>query len=174
VELAGLTFGVVGFGAIGKEVARLANAFGMKVLVTTRSQKTFPDYVTPISLELLLARSDVVSLHCPLTEQTRQLINASRLVLMKPTAFLINTGRGPLIDETALAATLNADKLAGAGLDVLSIEPPSPDHPLLTAKNCVITPHLAWGTRAARERLFHTVVENLEAFFAGKPQNVVN
>jgi len=174
VELAGLTLGVVGFGEIGREVARLASAFGMRVLVATRSQKSFPDYVTPTTLEELLAASDAVSLHCPLTDQTEQLINAQRLALMKPTAFLINTSRGALVDETALAAALNAGRLAGAGLDVLSREPPSPDNPLLTAKNCVITPHLAWGTLAARERLLNVAVENLAAFRSGKPMNVVS
>jgi glycerate dehydrogenase len=125
-------------------------------------------------LEDLLTSSDAVSLHCPLNEATRQLINARRLAQMKHTAFLINTSRGALIEEAALATALNTARLAGAGLDVLSTEPPSPDNPLLTAKNCVITPHLAWGTRAARERLLNVVVENLKAFLAGTPQNVVN
>ena len=174
VELAGLTMGVVGYGAIGSEVARLAHAFGMNVLVTTRSAKKLPGYVTLQPLEALLAASDVVSLHCPLTEQTQRLINAERLALMKSTAFLINTGRGALIDETALAAALNAGRLAGAGLDVLSTEPPSADNPLLSARNCVITPHLAWATRAARMRLMEVVASNLRAFLDGHPVNVVD
>jgi glycerate dehydrogenase len=174
VELAGLTFGIVGFGKIGREVARLGNAFGMNILVNTRSIPRLPDYVSSATLETLLATSDVVSLHCPLTDQTRGLINASRLALMKPTAFLINTSRGPLIDEQALAAALNAGRLAGAGLDVMATEPPVPENPLVTAENCVITPHLAWGTRAARVRLLKVIVENLAAFLAGKPQNVVS
>jgi len=174
LELAGLTLGVIGFGEIGREVARLGNAFGMNVLVNTRSPRPFPDYVSSATLETLLAASDVVSLHCPLTDQTHGLINASRLALMKPTAFLLNTSRGALIDEPVLAAALNEGRLAGAGLDVLSAEPPALDNPLLTAANCVITPHLAWGTRASRERLLRVVVENLAAFLAGEPQNVVS
>jgi len=174
VELAGRTIGIVGFGAIGQEVARIAVAFGMQVLVTTRSQKTLPAQARSVPLETLLASSDVVSLHCPLNEATREFINAKRLALMKPTAFLLNTSRGGLIGESALADALNAGRLAGAGLDVLSTEPPKPDNPLLTARNCVVTPHLAWGTHSARERLLHTVVENLKAFLAGVPRNVVN
>jgi len=173
VELSGLTAGIVGFGEIGRTVSQLMNALGMKVLVTTRSQTGFPDYVTSTSLEALLAESDVVSLHCPLTEQTQRLINAQHLALMKPSAFLINTSRGGLIDECALAEALNSGRLAGAGLDVLGAEPPSADNPLLSAKNCVITPHLAWGTRAARKRLLQVVVSNLAAFIRGNPANVV-
>ena len=117
--------------------------------------------------------SDVVSLHCPLTPATQGLINSVRLALMKPTAFLINTGRGGLVVEQDLADALNGGRLAGAGLDVLSTEPPRADNPLLTAKNCIITPHLAWATRAARERLLRAVVENIQAFMAGKPKNRV-
>ena len=119
-------------------------------------------------------RSDAVSLHCPLTPETQHLINAERIAWMKPTAYLINTGRGPLVDEAALARALDADRLAGAGLDVLSTEPPPADNPLLRAKNCCITPHIAWATAAARRRLLDTVVSNIRAFLAGEPQNVVN
>jgi glycerate dehydrogenase len=163
IELAGLTMGIVGHGTIGREVEKLARAFGMNVLVHTRTT----------SGDGIFRESDVVTLHCPLTPTTRGLVNAARLALMKPTAFLINTGRGDLVVEQDLADALNAGRIAGAGLDVLSTEPPAADHPLLTAKNCLVTPHLAWGTRAARERLLQTLVENLRAFLAGKPQNVV-
>ena len=115
-----------------------------------------------------------ISLHCPLTSQTKQLVNQARLALMKPTAFLLNTSRGPLIDESALAGALNAGQIAGAGLDVLSGEPPPADNPLLKAKNCLITPHIAWATRAARGRLMQTAVDNVRAFLAGSPTNVIN
>jgi len=121
-----------------------------------------------------LRRSDVVSLHCPLTPQTQRLVNAERLALMKPTALLINTSRGGLIDEQALAAALREGRIAGAGLDVLSVEPPPPDNPLLKAPNCYITPHIAWATKQARQRLLEAVVANLEAYLAGRPQNVVS
>ncbi len=166
IELDGLTLGLVGHGSIGKTVAGIAQAFGMKVLVHSRSGG--------VDLATLFRKSDVVSLHCPLTEQTRHLVNAERLALMKPTAFLINTGRGPLVNEADLAAALNAGQIAGAAVDVLSTEPPSPDNPLLTAKNCLVTPHFGWATKAARERLLRVVVENVRAFLAGKPQNVVS
>ncbi len=127
-----------------------------------------------VELETLFRESDVVSLHCPLTPQTAKLVNARRLALMKPTAFLLNTSRGPLVDEPALAEALNSGRIAGAALDVLSVEPPPADNPLLTARNCLITPHLAWATRAARSRLMQIAVENVRAFLQGKPQNVVN
>ena len=163
VELAGLTMGIIGHGHIGREVEKLARAFGMNVLVHRG-----------VDLEVLLRSSDVVSLHCPLTPATEGLINASRLALMKPTAFLINTGRGGLVVEQDLADALNAGKIAGAGLDVLSTEPPRSDNPLLMAKNCLITPHLAWATRASRERLMRAVVKNIQAFLAGAPENQVS
>ena len=127
-----------------------------------------------VGLEELFRQSDAISLHCPLTKDTFGLVNAERLRMMKPSAFLINTGRGPLVDERALAAALNAGQIAGAGLDVLSAEPPPADNPLLTARNCCITPHIAWATRAARQRLLDTAVENVRAFLAGSPRNVVN
>lgn len=174
VELDGLTFGIVGFGAIGQAVARIARAFGMQVLVSTRTPKPedWPE-VTFVGLDLLFAQADVVSLHCPLTEETRGVVSTERLAAMKPTAYLINTGRGPLVDEAALAAALQAGEIAGAGLDVLSQEPPAADNPLLTAPNCVVTPHLAWATRAARARLLDTAIANVRAFLAGTPQNRV-
>jgi glycerate dehydrogenase len=173
VELEGLVMGIVGFGRTGRAVADLARAFGMRVLVHTRTPTTGPG-VEFVDLATLLRRSDVVSLHCPLTPQTEGLVNAKRLALMKPTAFLINTSRGPVVNERDLAEALSAGRIAGAGLDVLSTEPPKADNPLLAAKNCIITPHFAWATRAARERLMKTVVANVRAFLAGRPQNVVN
>ena len=174
VELDGLTLGLVGFGRIGQAVGRVAQAMGLRVLVHTRSRDRLDSTMAYVELDELFRRSDVVSLHCPLTEVTRGLVDARRLALMKPTAFLINTSRGPLVDEAALAAALNAGRLAGAGLDVLSTEPPRPDNPLLTARNCHITPHLAWATKAARERLLATAIDNLSAFLAGQPRNIVN
>jgi glycerate dehydrogenase len=175
VELAGLTFGIVGFGAIGQAVARIALAFDMRVLAHTRTPDPagWPE-VDFVGLDELFARADVVSLHCPLTEETRGLVNASRLATMKPTAFLLNTGRGPLVDEAALAVALREACREGAGLDVLSQEPPPADNPLLSAPNCIITPHLAWATKAARQRLLNVSIDNVRAFLAGKSQNVVS
>jgi glycerate dehydrogenase len=175
VELDGLTMGIVGLGRIGRAVARLAHAFHMKVIATGRSKpKDLPPEVAWADLQTLLRSSDVVSLHCPLTPETKHLINAERLKLMKPTAFLVNTSRGPLVDEGALAAALYAEQIAGAGLDVLSIEPPIGDNPLYRAPNCFITPHISWATRAARSRLMRVAVENVRTFLAGQPQNVVS
>ncbi len=175
VELHGLTFGVIGFGKIGRATAKLADAFGMKVLVHNRSRPAdLPAHYEFVSLDELLARSDVVSLHCPLTPENKQFINAERLARMKPTAFVLNTSRGPLLDEAAVANALNSGKIAGAGLDVVSVEPPRADNPLLTAKNCLVTPHIAWATRAARARLMDVAVANIRGFLAGTPQNVVN
>jgi glycerate dehydrogenase len=177
VELAGRRLGLVGFGAIGQAVARIGLAFGMRILVNTghpeRHRGDLPG-VSFLALEELLAGSDVVSLHCPLTPETEHLLDARRLALMRPGAFLINTGRGPLVDEAALATALNEGRLAGAGLDVLSSEPPSPGNPLLAARNCLITPHIAWATRASRSRLLDVVVANVAAFLTGKSRNVVN
>jgi glycerate dehydrogenase len=132
------------------------------------------DGVRQVDLESLFRQSDAISLHCPLTPETAQLVNASRLALMKSTAYLINTSRGALVDEPALAAALHAGRIAGAGLDVLSSEPPRPDNPLLAAPNCHITPHIAWATRSARQRLLDIVVANIRGFLAGRPENVVN
>ncbi len=174
VELDGLTLGIVGFGRIGATVADIAHALGMKIIAYSPSQKTAPAFVKFVDRETIFRSSDVVSLHCPLTPQTQNLVNAERLGWMKPSAFLLNTSRGPLVDEAALADALNSGRIAGAALDVLSTEPPSEENPLLLAKNCLITPHNAWGTRAARARLMQIAVENVRAFIAGKPQNVVN
>jgi len=174
LELDGLTLGIVGYGRIGRAVSELGAAFGMKVLAYHPRACTAPAGVSFVELDPLFAESDVVSLHCPLTPQTANLVNAQRLALMKPTAFLLNTSRGPLVDETVLADALNSGRIAGAALDVLAIEPPRADNPLLTARNCLITPHLAWGTRAARSRLLKIAVENVRAFLRGQPQNVVN
>ena len=174
VELQGLVMGIVGFGRTGEAVADLARAFGMKVLVHTRSPRPPCEGVRFVDLETVFRESDVLSLHCPLTPQTEGLVSAKRLALMKPTAFLINTSRGPVVRERDLAEALNSGRIAGAGLDVLLTEPPKADNPLLAAKNCILTPHIAWATRAARARLMKTVVENVRAFLAGKPQNVVS
>ena len=174
VELTDKTFGVVGYGDIGRDAARIAAAFGMRILVHTRTPDpvTCPD-VKFVELDQLLTESDVVSLHCPLTPQTEALISAERLALMKTSAYLINTSRGLLIDEEALAQALRNGDIAGAGLDVLSREPPPADNPLLTAPNCYVTPHLAWATFAARQRLIAEIIENLRAFLAGRPRNQV-
>jgi glycerate dehydrogenase len=173
IELQGLTLGIIGFGEIGRAVARIASAFGMQVVACTVPPTT-DNRVTFVDLETLLEYSDVVSLHCPLTPETHGLINAARLAKMKPTAFLINTARGPLVDERALAEALAQGRLAGAGLDVLSSEPPEKSHPLFGVRGCSITPHIAWATRAARKRLLEVAVGNVAAFLAGRPQNVVN
>jgi len=172
VELAGLTMGIVGCGRIGSAVARLGAAFGMK-LIGCDAVAPPAGLVERADLAAVFRKSDIVSLHCPLTAETKGLVNAERIALMKPSAFLINTSRGPLVDERALAEALNAGRIAGAGLDVLSVEPPAPDNPLLAAKNCVITPHIAWATRAARGRLLDASVDNLRAFIEGAPRNAV-
>jgi glycerate dehydrogenase len=174
VELAGLTLGVVGYGAIGSAVAAVGRAFGMQILGNRRSaQGPIPEGGEFVTLDRLFQESDVVTLHCPLTPQTAGLVDAARLAQMKPTAYLINTARGPLVQESPLLDALQAGRLAGAGLDVLSVEPPAPDHPLLRAPNCVITPHIAWATRAARQRLIAQSAANIAAFLAGAPVNVV-
>ena len=170
-ELDGKTLGIVGYGRIGQAVADLGRAFGMKVIVASRTAK---QGVEQVSIDELFQRSDVVSLHCPQTPETEGLVNAQRIELMKPSALLVNTSRGPLVVEEDIAAALNAGRIGGAALDVLSSEPPSPDNPLLSAKNCFVTPHIAWATQAARTRLLGTVVENIRAFAAGNPQNVVS
>jgi glycerate dehydrogenase len=174
VELDGLTMGIVGFGRIGRAVAELAGAFGMSVLCAKYSAAATPQFVRTADLETVFRQSDVVSLHCPLKPETRHLVNAERLSWMKASAFLLNCSRGALVDEAALAEALNKGLIAGAGLDVLSVEPPSAGNPLLAAKNCFITPHLAWATRAARARLMKVAVDNVRAFLNGHPQNVVN
>lgn len=174
-ELAGKTMGIIGLGRIGQTTARVARAFGMDVIAhTIPLDPATADLATSVDLDEVFRRSDVVSLHCPLTPETTGLVNAERLAVMKPTAVLVNTSRGPLIDEQALADALNAGLIAGAGLDVLSSEPPAPDNPLLSAKNCCFTPHIAWATREARARLMTVATDNVRAFIAGRPRNVVN
>lgn len=173
IELEGRTLGIVGWGQIGRAVARLGRAFGMRLAAATRSPEALPEDVRRLPLDDLFRQADVLSLHCPLTPETRGMANARRLALMKSTAFLINTGRGPLVVEPDLADALNQGRLAGAGLDVLVTEPPPPDNPLFTAKNCVITPHFAWATLAARGRLLQAATDNLRAFLDGKPRHRV-
>jgi glycerate dehydrogenase len=173
VELEGLTMGLVGLGRIGRATAALARAFGMTVIAHDRFVQDVPEGIAMVELDVLFERSDVLSLHCPLTPETRELVNAGRLKRMKPTAFLVNTSRGPLVNERDLAEALRAGQLAGAGLDVLSTEPPGADNPLLHAPHCFITPHIAWATRAARARLLATAVANVRAFLDGSPVNVV-
>lgn len=176
IELAGKTFGVVGFGAIGQRVAELAHAFGMNVLAHAPRPKALPPYgpFAFAGLDELFAQSDVVSLHCPLTADNENMVDARLLSRMKPTAFLVNTARGQLIDENALAEALKSGALGGAALDVVRQEPIRADNPLLSAPNCLITPHVAWASAEARARLLAIAAENLRAYLAGRPQNVVN
>lgn len=169
-ELAGKTMGIVGLGNTGMSTARIAVAMGMKVVaMTSKSADTLPEGITPAPLDDVLASADVVSLHCPLTPSTRHLINAASIAKMKPSAILINTGRGPLVDEQAVADALNSGRLAAFGADVLSQEPPRGDNPLLSARNCFLTPHIAWATLEARTRLMSTATENVRQFVAGEP-----
>lgn len=169
-ELAGKTMGIVGLGNTGMATARIAVAMGMKVVaLTSKSADTLPEGITPAPLDDVLASADVVSLHCPLTPSTRHLINAASIAKMKPSAILINTGRGPLVDEQAVADALNGERLAAFGADVLSQEPPRGDNPLLSARNCFLTPHIAWATLEARTRLMSTATENVRQFIAGEP-----
>lgn len=169
-ELAGKTMGIVGLGNTGMATAHIAVAMGMKVVaMTSKSADTLPEGITPAPLDDVLASADVVSLHCPLTPSTRHLINAASIAKMKPSAILINTGRGPLVDEQAVADALNGGHLAAFGADVLSQEPPRGDNPLLSARNCFLTPHIAWATLEARTRLMSTATENVRQFIAGEP-----
>ena len=172
IELKDKTLGIVGYGKIGKEVAKIAMAFGMKILAYDPVSRE-DENVAFTDIPTLFQNSDFISLHCPLTPETNQFINKDKISLMKKPAFLINTGRGALIDEYDLADALNKGIIAGAGLDVLSKEPPHIDHPLIRAKNCYITPHIAWATLAARERLLKQTIENIKAFIAGNPVNVI-
>jgi glycerate dehydrogenase len=177
VELAGKSIGIIGFGTIGQRTAQIAAAFGMKVLASARTEKSAPAGVSDfefVATEKLLAEADFVSLNCPLTPETEELINSRTISLMKESAFLVNTGRGGLVNEADLAEALNSGRIAGAGLDVLSTEPPAADNPLLKAVNCTITPHIAWATREARTRCMNTAVNNVSAFLAGSPVNKVN
>jgi glycerate dehydrogenase len=175
VELDGLTLGIFGYGAIGERVARIGLALGMKVMAYRRQWRdAAPAGVEAVHRSAIFERSDVISLHSPLTDDTREMINVRTIAEMKHSAFLINTARGPLVCENDLAEALNDGRIAGAGLDVLSVEPPPPDNPLITAKNCIVTPHIAWATQASRARLIETATANVAAFLAGKPQNVVS
>ena len=172
MELAGKTFGIVGLGNIGRRVAEIALAFGMKVKAVS-SKTTLPAGIEKVSLEALLATADVLSLHCPLTDSTRHLINADTLAKMKSTAILINTGRGPLVDDQAVADALAEGRLAAFCADVLTQEPPLADNPLLKQPNAFITPHIAWASKEARVRLIQVATSNVRAFLSGTPQNVV-
>lgn len=168
VELDGKKMGIVGLGNIGRATARIAQAFGMEVLVvTSKEQSALPEGMKKVTLDELFAQSDVVSLHCPLTPDTKEMVNAARLQTMKPSAILINTGRGPLVNEQDLADALNEGRIAAAGLDVLSIEPSVTGNPLLGARNCFITPHIAWATKEARIRLMDIAVNNLKSYQEG-------
>ncbi len=174
LELSGRVLGIIGYGAIGRQVARIARAFGMKVLVHTRSSfKTDDDQIQAAEREELFSGSDFISLHCPLTDKTRYIINEKTLALMKPEAVLINTGRGGLIDEAALDKALRARRIRAAALDVLGEEPPGERHPLIENSHTLITPHIAWATRQARQRLIDLAAENIRAFLEGKPINRV-
>ncbi len=169
------TIGIVGFGKIGREVAQIAHVFGMKILVASRNpQRDAASHIEIVSLETLLSKSDFVTLHVPLNDSTRYLINEQSLKRMKPNAILINTGRGQLIDEDALANALKNNKIQAAALDVLSVEPPPIDHVLIHFENCILTPHTAWSSQEARKRLLDGVIKNIKAFQNGKTINVVN
>jgi len=173
LELDGLALGIVGYGAIGSRVAAIASALGMRVSAATAHGPGSHAAVTRVPLERLLAESDVISLHCPLTPQTERLLRWARLCTMKPSALVINTARGGLVDDRDLQRALDQGVIAGAAVDVLSSEPPPPDHPLLSAKNCIITPHLGWSSLAARRRLMSITVDNARALLAGQPIHVV-
>jgi len=176
IELAGKTLGIIGFGTIGQKVADIATAFDMNVIATGRRQtdQSQRKNFKWVSLDELLQQADMISIHCPLTPETQGLINADNLQKMKSSAFLINTSRGPIVNDADLANALNNNVIAGAGIDVLSKEPPIDGNPLFSAKNCIITPHIAWAAKEARARLMDTVISNLKAFIAGQPVNVVN
>jgi glycerate dehydrogenase len=174
VELNGLTLGIIGYGRIGRAVANIARAFGMNVLVHRRTKSSGETGVRQVDLDTLVRESDVISLHCPLTPDNAKMVNTAFISKMKRTAFLINTARGGLVNEPELAEALNNERIAGAALDVLTREPPDADNPLIGAKNCLITPHIAWASRPARQRLMHITAENIRAFQQGRPQHVVN
>ena len=175
IELRDKKIGLVGLGNTGYTTARVAIGFGMQVYaLTSKSHFQLPPEIKKMDLDQLFSECDIISLHCPLTPETHELVNARRLALMKPNAILINTGRGPLVNEQDLADALNSGKIYAAGVDVLSSEPPRADNPLLTAKNCYITPHIAWASTEARERLMNIAISNLQAYISGTPENVVN
>lgn len=172
-ELSRKRFGIVGLGNIGMEVAKIANAFDMEVFAYTSKTGELPYGIRRVSIDELFTSSDVISLHCPLNEETRHMVDAKRLKSMKPSAILINTGRGPLVKDDELAEALNANVIAAYGADVMTVEPPESNNPLLKAKNCYLTPHIAWATREARQRLMRICRDNIKAFLDGKPVNVV-
>lgn len=175
IELAGKTMGIVGLGSIGMKVARLARCFGMEVFAfTSKAASDLPEGIQKTTFEGLLSVSDILSLHCPLNRSTREMINASALAKMKPGALLINTGRGPLVNEADVADALRSGQLGGYGADVMCKEPPAEDNPLFSAPNAYITPHIAWATYEARQRLMDIAVGNVKAFIEGSPVNVVN
>lgn len=175
-ELYGKTFGIFGYGSIGRTVAKIAASFGMNVIAHTANPDKYKDEkdVRFVSLNEMLKESDIVSMHCPLTPQTQGIVNEDFLSKMKKSAYLINTSRGPVLDEEAVAAALKSGRIAGAGVDVLSTEPPTADNPLLTCENCLITPHIAWAAFETRERLISILKQNIFAFIDGKPINTVN
>lgn len=174
-ELSGKTLGIVGLGNIGSRVAEVAHAFGLRVIAVTSKRGTaLPPYVTPVDMATLLGEADIVTLHCPLTETTRHLLNTRSIATMRRGVVVINTGRGPLVDDEAVAAALVEGRIAAYCADVLTQEPPQPCHPLLSAPNCYLTPHIAWGTEEARARLQTTAIANLKAYLAGKRENVVS
>ena len=175
IELAGKTMGIIGFGRIGQKVGIIAKAFGMRVLAYSPHEYERGKAIgTYVNLETLLAGSDIISLHCPLFPETEGIINQGTIAKMKDGVIILNNGRGPLIVEQDLADALNSGKVQAAGVDVVSVEPIKGDNPLLTAKNCFITPHIAWATKEARQRIMDCAVQNLKAYLAGKPENVVN
>lgn len=174
IELSGKTMGIVGLGNIGSAVAKIANAFGMKVIAkTSKSADELPSWIKSVSYDELFENSDILTLHCPFNDSTYHIINEKSLAKMKPSAIFINTSRGMLVDEYALADALNNGKIYAAGIDVLSSEPPSKDNPLLSAKNCFITPHLGWATKEARERCMDICIENVKSYIEGNPVNDV-
>ncbi|MBC8061505.1 MAG: D-2-hydroxyacid dehydrogenase [Clostridiaceae bacterium] len=174
MELSGKNIGIIGYGNIGKKVALLAEAYEMNILIHSRSKKEKENVnVKQVTLEELLTKSDFVTIHCPLNEETRNLINKDSLNLMKSSSYLINTSRGSIINEVDLAFALDAHSIAGAGLDVISIEPPKENNPLFLAKNCIITPHIGWASKEARGRLLNIAIENINSFLEGRPENVI-
>ncbi len=173
-ELDGMTLGIIGYGDIGKKVAQIAKAFGMNVLAYTRTPARVDENAKACSLDELLESSDVITLHCPLNEQTRELINKDTIAKMKKTAYLVNTSRGGVVNEGDLADALNSGRIAGAGIDVLTLEPMQENCALRGCKNCTITPHIAWAPKQTRERLLDIVAQNIKCYIDGKPQNVVN
>jgi len=172
-ELQGKTLGIIGLGSIGEKVAEIAKAFGMNI-VALKSARPAKDSVQRLEHDPFFAQSDIISLHCPLSPESQEIINSKSIALMKSSAVIINTGRGPLINEADLAQALNEGKIAAAGLDVLSSEPPAADNPLLSAKNCFVTPHIAWAAQECRERLIQIAADNIKAFLAGEAINKVN